>query len=113
MDITKIRKMLQAQCEPEAVLTLNNVEKIDVEKLVGVSFELFVERCKKEGRALLQAKQFETAMTKNGNSQMLIFLGKQYLAQKADGQQLSLGFDTTKETELKLTIVHGNQNDSN
>ena len=113
IDLNKIKKMLQAQCEAEAVLSLNDTTREAVEEKTALLFDVFVEKCRKEGRALLQAKQFELAMTQKGNGQMLIHLGKQYLSQKADGQQLSLEFGGEKANEVKLTIVHGTQNNSN
>ena len=55
------------------------------QKDLGITFTEFASRCKEKGNKLLHNKQFEVAM--EGNTTMLVWLGKQRLDQKEQTQQ--------------------------
>jgi len=84
IDWTKVDRYLQAQCSGVGIASILGINentlyrhcKIDN----GEAFEAYSAKKKGEGKELLRAKQFTTAM--EGNVTMQIWLGKQYLEQK-------------------------------
>jgi hypothetical protein len=84
IDWSKVGKLLQAQCSGASIATMLGIhENTLYERCVtdnGMGFVVFAQLKKSEGKELLRAKQFETAM--GGDKTMLIWLGKQYLDQK-------------------------------
>jgi hypothetical protein len=84
IDWVRVDELLQKQCSGQGIAsllgisdtTLYNRCKIDK----GLSFLLYSEKKKGEGKELLREKQYDLAM--KGNVPLLIWLGKQYLDQK-------------------------------
>lgn len=78
-----VDKYLQAQCNGTGIAGLLGIHPETLYKACEdthkIGFSKYSQQKKSEGKELLRAKQFNTAM--NGNTSMLIWLGKQYLDQ--------------------------------
>jgi len=85
-----VDKYLQAQCASTGIASLLGISRATLYRACKrdnkINFETYCEQKKGEGKELLRAKQFQTAMT--GNVPMCIWLGKQYLGQ-SDKTELS------------------------
>ena len=103
VDWKTVGKYLQAQCTATGIASLLGISTATLYRACKrenkINFEAFSEQKKGEGKELLRAKQFQTAMT--GNVPMCIWLGKQYLEQK-DKSELT-GKDG-KDFEFNVTI---------
>ena len=84
IDWDKVGKYLQAQCSTVGIAGLLGISPDTLYKRCKednkIEYTAFSELKKAEGKELLRAKQFESAM--KGNIPMGIWLGKQYLGQK-------------------------------
>lgn len=84
IDWKKVDKYLQAHCDGVGIAGLLGIHPntlyLACEKEHKISFSEYSAQKKSEGKELLKAKQFETAMS--GNVSMQIWLGKQYLSQR-------------------------------
>ena len=84
IDWSKVDKYLQAQCNGIGIAGLLGISKDTLyDKCLEDNKTLFSDYSalkKGEGKELLRAKQFSTAM--EGDKTMLVWLGKQYLDQK-------------------------------
>ncbi len=106
IDWKKVDQYLQAQCDGAAIASLLGIAADTlyraVEREQNVTFAAYSQQKKSEGKELLRAKQFSTAM--NGDKTLLIWLGKQYLGQ-SDKQSLELAgkLDTTGTFILDFT----------
>lgn len=84
IDWKKVEKYLQAQCDATGIAgllgisvdTLYNRCKTDL----NMDFSAYSAQKKSEGKELLRAKQYQSAM--EGDKTLQIWLGKQYLSQK-------------------------------
>ena len=80
----KVDKYLQAQCNGTGIAAILGIHpdtlylRCEAEKKMG--FSEYSSLKKAEGKELLRAKQFQTAMS--GNTTMMVFLGKNYLEQR-------------------------------
>ena len=96
-----VGKYLQAQCSATGIAGLLGISTATLYRACKrdnkINFETFSEQKKSEGKELLRAKQFQTAMT--GNVPMCIWLGKQYLEQK-DKTDL-----TTNNKDIAVNVV--------
>lgn len=84
IDWSKVDKYLQAQCDGVGIAGLlgihpNTLYRLCEEKF-KISFSEYSAKKRGEGKELLRAKQFQLAM--EGDKTMLVWLGKQYLAQR-------------------------------
>ena len=84
IDWHKVDNLLKAQCDGVGIAGIlgihPNVLYEACKEVNKLSFSEYSAQKKSEGKELLRAKQFETAM--NGNVTMQIWLGKQHLDQK-------------------------------
>lgn len=84
IDWRKVDNLLKAQCDGVGIAGIlgihPNVLYEACKEVNKLSFSDYSAQKKSEGKELLRAKQFETAM--NGNVTMQIWLGKQHLDQK-------------------------------
>lgn len=101
--VSKLASMMCTDAEIATFLettvdTLNNKENREL-------FQESKERGQNTGRASLRRAQFKSA--ENGNSSMLIWLGKQYLGQK-DEQ-----FTTLQDTSITFDIVGASKHEKN
>jgi hypothetical protein len=84
IDWNKVDKYLQAQCDGVGIAGLLGIHPNTLYKACDetykISFSVYSEQKKSEGKELLRAKQFQTAM--EGEKTLQIWLGKQYLGQR-------------------------------
>lgn len=84
IDWRKVDRYLQAQCDGAGIAGLLGIHPDTLYKACErdnkVGFTAYSAQKRSEGKELLKAKQFETAMS--GNVSMQIWLGKQYLGQR-------------------------------
>lgn len=84
IDWNKVDKYLQAQCDGVGIAGLLGIHPNTLYRLCEeefkISFSEYSATKKAEGRELLRAKQFQSAM--EGDKALQIWLGKQYLAQR-------------------------------
>jgi hypothetical protein len=84
IDWSKVDKYLQAQCNGTGIAGLLGIHPNTLyqacEHKFNCNFSEYSEAKKGEGKELLRAKQFQSAM--DGDRVMQIWLGKQYLEQK-------------------------------
>jgi len=104
IDWSKVDKYLQAQCNGIGIAGLLGISKDTLyDKCLEDNKTLFSDYSaikKGEGKELLRAKQFTTAM--EGNVTMQIWLGKQYLDQK-DRTDTTSG-DKPIQANLNVTV---------
>ena len=91
IDWNKVDKYLQAQCDGVGIAGLIGIHPNTLYEACKTEFKIsFSEYSaikKTEGKELLRAKQFQSAM--DGDKTMQIWLGKQYLGQKDKMDQSS------------------------
>ena len=84
IDWSKVDKYLQAQCDGTGIAGLFGIHPNTLYRACEtdnkISFSNYSAIKKAEGKELLRAKQFQSAM--EGDKTMQIWLGKQYLGQK-------------------------------
>lgn len=84
IDWKKVDSYLKAQCDGAAIAGILGIAPLTLyracEREHKVNFNAYAQQKKAEGKELLRAKQFQTAM--DGDKTLLIWLGKQYLGQK-------------------------------
>ena len=84
IDWNKVDKYLQAQCDGVGIAGLLGIHQntlyLACEEKFKISFSEYSAQKRGEGRELLRAKQFQSAM--EGDKTMLVWLGKQYLGQR-------------------------------
>ena len=84
IDWHKVDKYLQAHCDGVGIAGLLGIDPETLYRACQrdhkIGFSEYSAQKKSEGKELLKAKQFETAMS--GNVSMQIWLGKQYLGQR-------------------------------
>jgi hypothetical protein len=97
IDWDKVGRFLQAQCSGSGIAGLLGIHENTLYSRCktdnGMEFMAFAEQKKCEGKELLKAKQFETAM--GGSIPMQIWLGKQYLGQRDQSQTEYTGIPET------------------
>lgn len=102
IDWEKVDYYLKYQCAGTEIAGILGIAPITLyracEREFKVNFDAYSAQKKAEGRELLRAKQFETAMS--GNVSMQIWLGKQYLNQRDRAEMEQSG--TT--TNLNITV---------
>lgn len=79
----EFKKLCGLQCSKRAVASWFGVSEMGIDRLLkreGTCWEDFYEEHRQSGLTALRNKQYEVAM--NGNSTMLIWLGKQWLQQR-------------------------------
>lgn len=90
IDWSKVDNYLKAQCDGVGIAGIIGIHPntlyLQCEELFKISFSEYSAQKKTEGKELIRAKQFQTAM--EGDKTMLIWLGKQYCDQ-ADKNQLT------------------------
>ena len=104
IDWKRVDHLLTCQCDGVGIAGIlgihPNVLYEACKEVNKLSFSEYSAQKKSEGKELLRAKQFETAM--NGNVTMQIWLGKQHLDQKDRKDMTSndqtLGMSITVET---------------
>lgn len=102
IDWKKVNRYLQAQCDGVGIAGLLGIHPDTLYKACErdhkIGFTAYSEQKRAEGKELLRAKQFETAMS--GNVSMQIWLGKQHLGQrdKSDVDQ------TGAPSSLNITV---------
>jgi len=103
IDWNKVDKYLQAQCGGTGIAGLLGIHPNTLyetcKEVYKCNFSEYSEQKKGEGKELLRAKQFQTAM--DGNVTMQIWLGKNYLEQ-ADKQEI--------KGEIKIDDLSFNSN---
>ncbi len=112
IDWHKVDNLLKAQCDGVGIAGIlgvhPNVLYEACKEVNKLSFSEYSAQKKSEGKELLRAKQFETAM--NGDKTLQIWLGKQYLGQKdkndvtTDGKQIG-GINIVAPTEADEEII--------
>jgi hypothetical protein len=84
IDFNMVDKLLAIQCTGEEIASVLNINydtlEDRVKKLFKVSFSDYSKQKRAGGKASLRRMQWKKA--ENGDSTMLIWLGKQYLEQK-------------------------------
>ena len=84
IDWNKVNKYLQSQCDGVGIAGLLGIHPntlyLACEEVHKISFSDYSAQKKGEGKELLRAKQFQTAM--DGDRTLQIWLGKQYLGQQ-------------------------------
>jgi IS30 family transposase len=102
IDWKKVDKYLQAHCDGAGIAGLLGIDPETLYRACQrdhkIGFSEYAAQKKGEGKELLRAKQFETAMS--GNVSMQIWLGKQYLNQRDRAEMEQSG--TT--TNLNITV---------
>ena len=106
IDWNKVDKYLQAQCDGVGIAGLLGIHPNTLyrrcEEKYKMSFSEYSTQKKTEGKELLRARQFKTAM--DGDRTMQIWLGKQYLNQ-TDRRNIAItdDIDKTREREIFLS----------
>ncbi len=110
IDWKKVDKLLKSQCDGVGIAGILGIDPDTLYKHCEednkMCFSAYSQQKKSEGKELLRAKQFESAM--QGEKSMLIWLGKQYLEQtdKQETKNINKNFDftnlTNEEIESKL-----------
>lgn len=107
IDWDMVDNFLKAHCDGVGIASYFGVAPDTLYRLTNerynMTFTAYSQQKKSEGKDLLRAKQFQTAMA--GDKAMLIWLGKQYLEQKektditSDNERLTQhpAFDLSKE----------------
>ena len=117
IDWNKVDKYLQAQCDGVGIALLLGIHPNTLyrrcEEKYKMSFSEYSAQKKTEGKELLRARQFKTAM--DGDRTMQIWLGKQYLNQ-TDRRNIAItdDMDKTREREIflsKMRRVSENQDE--
>lgn len=102
IDWKKVDAYLQAHCNGTGIAGLLGISPETLYRACKrdhkIGFDEYSQQKKAEGKELLKAKQFETAMS--GNVSMQIWLGKQYLNQRDRAEMEQSG--TT--TNLNITV---------
>lgn len=119
IDWHKVDNLLKAQCDGVGIAGIlgvhPNVLYEACKEVNKLRFSEYSAQKKSEGKELLRAKQFETAM--NGDKTLQIWLGKQYLGQKdkndvtTDGKQiggLSIVAPTVEDAEIIKRLADAN-----
>lgn len=102
IDWKKVDRYLQAHCDGAGIAGLLGIDPETLYRACQrdhkIGFSEYAAQKKGEGKELLKARQFETAMS--GNVSMQIWLGKQYLGQrdKSDVDQ------TGAPSSLNITV---------
>lgn len=104
IDWKRVDHLLTCQCDGVGIAGILGISADTLYRACqeehNIGFADYSAQKKSEGKELLRAKQFETAM--NGNVTMQIFLGKQYLGQKDRNDMTSndqtLGMSITVES---------------
>lgn len=98
IDWHKVDNLLKAQCDGVGIAGILGIAPDTLYRLCReenkIGFEDYSRQKKSEGKELLRAKQFESAMS--GDRVMQIWLGKQYLDQK-DRKEVEQHNQTTIE----------------
>jgi len=102
IDWKKVDKYLQAQCEGTGIAGLLGIDEQTLYRRCKednkIGFAEYSALKKSEGKELLRAKQYQSAM--EGDKTMQIWLGKQYLMQKEKSE-----VDTTIHVPILPDIV--------
>jgi len=110
IDWSKVDKYLQAQCTGTGIAGLLGIHPNTLyqacEALYKCNFSEYSEQKKGEGKELLRAKQFQTAM--EGNVSMQIWLGKQYLEQR---DKTEIEGDIKGEITIIRKVINGKHTD--
>lgn len=107
IDFNELDKLCGLQCTQEEIAgwfdcSIDTIEA-RIKEAHGVSFPEYFAQKRSSGKISLRRKQYETAMS--GNPTMLIWLGKQYLAQsdKMDQSLSTTGISiTVSKAEAEL-----------
>lgn len=110
-DWQKIKGLCQILCTGEEIADILEVSYDTLQRRVtethGISFADFYKKMSANGKASLRRKQYKKAV-EDGNTTMLIWLGKQYLGQK-DQQEIS----SNNPIILKYNIDKDDETDKN
>lgn len=83
IDFTDLDKLCEMQCTKDEICWFLQIDEKTLTARIkdkhGVGFSDYYKKASSGGKISLRRKQFEVAM--NGNTALLIFLGKQYLGQ--------------------------------
>lgn len=105
IDWKKVDNLLKAQCDGVGIAGILGIHPntlyLAVESEFKISFSEYSAQKKSEGKELLRAKQFESAMS--GDKTMLVWLGKQYLEQRDKSD------NNNNNTETAKIIVETNE----
>lgn len=120
IDWKKVDKYLQAHCDGAGIAGLLGIDPETLYRACQrdhkIGFSEYAAQKKGEGKELLKAKQFETAMS--GNVSMQIWLGKQYLGQrdKSDVEQsgtstqINVIVDSVETADELKKLIDGSEN---
>ena len=99
-----VDKYLQSQCEGTGIAGLLGIHPNTLyrrcEEEFGIRFSEYSQQKKSEGKELLRAKQFQTAM--KGDKTLLVWLGKQYLGQKDNHNGLTDDYPSPINVTFKV-----------
>lgn len=105
IDWAKVNRLLLYQCNGVSIAGIIGIHPETLydacKQEYNIGFSDYSHTKKAEGKELLRAKQFETAMS--GDKTMLIWLGKQYLEQK-DNNDYNIKVNEDKLNELARTF---------
>jgi len=108
IDWNKVDKYLQAQCDGVGIAGILGIHPntfyLACEEKFKISFSEYSAQKRGEGRELLRAKQFQSAM--EGDKTMLVWLGKQYLNQRE-----KVDSDVSLTEKVKPIIVFGEEDE--
>lgn len=120
IDWKKVDAYLQAHCNGTGIAGLLGISAETLYRACKrdhkIGFDEYSQQKKAEGKELLKAKQFETAMS--GNVSMQIWLGKQYLGQrdKSDVEQsgtstqINVIVDSVETADELKKLIDGSEN---
>jgi hypothetical protein len=102
VDWSKVDYYLKVQCEGTEIADCFGISPMTLyracEREKKVNFEVYKQQKASEGKNLLKVKQFQSA--NEGNTTMLIWLGKQYL-----GQTEKQTMDIKSQNDVFLDIM--------
>jgi hypothetical protein len=115
IDWKVVDKYLQSQCSGAGIASILGINENTLYRHCkvdnGEEFEAYSRKKKGEGKELLRAKQFKTAMgDNNGAVTMQIWLGKQYLEQK-EKQELTGKDGTPLQSQIPPIIINVKKRD--
>jgi len=103
-----VDKFLQAQCNGAQIATFMGIHPDTLygacERDKRMGFSAYSQQKKAEGKELIRLKQFQLAVTGEGDKSMLIWLGKQYLEQ-ADKKEVKKEDITAPASEYDFSIL--------
>lgn len=115
IDWRKVDNLLKAQCEATGIASMLG---ITVETLYRrcesdnkVSFAIYCQQKRAEGKELLRTKMFEGAM--NGNVTMQIWLSKQYLGFKEPKENEVVKEGQVEKVKVEIIKNNGTKHTSN